>query len=172
MLFETKASRPPSACEEGSPVEGWALGEAERALLQALERRGVRCLVVGLSAALLDGAAVATQDIDLWIERTDPEVLRAAAKEAGGFWTSGFGMHPPAFGGPGLERIDIVLTMHGLEGFDVEYGRARVHEVDGLRLVVLPLERILASKLAANRPKDRAQIPALQAALAARGSKA
>jgi hypothetical protein len=33
---------------------------------------------------------------------------------------------------------------------------------------VLPLERILVSKRAAGRPKDSAQIPMLEAALAAR----
>ena len=32
---------------------------------------------------------------------------------------------------------------------------------------VLPIERVLASKRAANRPKDRAVIPALEAAIAA-----
>jgi hypothetical protein len=63
----------------------------------------VRYIVVELSAALLEGATVATQDI-----------------------------------------------------------------VEGVRMKVLPLERVLASKRAANRPKDQAQIPALEAALAAR----
>jgi hypothetical protein len=33
-------------------------------------------------------------------------------------------------------------------------------------LRVLPLERIIESKRAANRPKDRAALPALEAALA------
>jgi hypothetical protein len=135
----------------------------------ALERHGVRYLVVGLSAALLEGAAVATQDIDLWFHRSDPDQLRKAAEEAGGFWTSGFGMQPPAFGGSGFDRIDYVFSPQGLEDFDVEYARAREYEVQGVRLKVLPLERVLASKRAADRPKDRAQIPALEAALAARG---
>jgi hypothetical protein len=151
-------------------VDVWALTDAERALLAALDRRHVRYLVVGLSAALLEGAAVATQDIDLWFQSSDPDLLRAAATDAGGFWISGFGMQPPAFGGPGLERIDYVFGPQGLDDFDVEYARARDYEVDGVRLKVLPLERVLASKRAANRPKDRAQIPALEAALAARKS--
>lgn len=146
----------------------WALTAAERALLAALDARGVRHLVVGLGAALIEGAAVATQDIDLWLERVDAEVLQAAAAEAGGFWISALGTHPPAFGGPGLERVDVVLTAHGLDAFDTEYARAHEHEVDGIRLRVLPLERVLASKRALCRPKDVAQIPALEAALAAR----
>jgi hypothetical protein len=36
-----------------------------------------------------------------------------------------------------------------------------------VRVKVLPLERIIASKQAARRPKDTAQIPMLEAALAA-----
>jgi hypothetical protein len=37
----------------------------------------------------------------------------------------------------------------------------------GLVIKVLPIERVLASKGAADRPKDRAVIPALEAAIAA-----
>jgi hypothetical protein len=149
-------------------VDVWALTEAERALFAALNGRGVRYLVVGLSAALLEGAPVATQDIDLWFHAVDPDVLRAAAAAAGGFWTSGVGMQPAAFGGPGLDRIDYVFAPQGLEAFDAEYAGAHEYEVNGVRLKVLPLERVIASKRAANRPKDKAQIPALEATLAAR----
>jgi hypothetical protein len=39
--------------------------------------------------------------------------------------------------------------------------------VEGARLTTLPLERIIASKRATRRPKDLAQLPALEAALAA-----
>lgn len=151
-------------------MDAWALGDAERALLAALDRRGVRYLLVGLSAALLEGADVATQDLDLWLERTDEDSLRTAAREAGGFWASGAGVVPAAFGGPGLDRIDLVLGVSGLQPFDVEYAGAHVHDVDGLKIHVLPIERVLASKRAANRPKDRAHIPALEAAIAARAN--
>jgi hypothetical protein len=119
-------------------------------------------------SALLEGASVATQDIDLWFHQVDAELLRAAAGDAGGFFTSGFGMQPPSFGGDGLERVDYVFAPQGLEDFDVEYSRAIDYELEGVRLKVLPLERVLASKRAANRPKDQAHIPALEAALAAR----
>jgi hypothetical protein len=83
----------------------------------ALGARSVRFIVVGLSAALLEGAPVATQDIDSWFEQTDDDRLREAATDAGGFWVSGFGMQPPSFGGEGLDRIDVVLTVHGLDNF-------------------------------------------------------
>lgn len=123
-----------------------------------------------MGAALIEGAPVATQDLDLWIERSDDERIRDAARDAGGFWLSGFGMQPPGFGGPALDRIDVVLTVHGLEPFDVEYTRRLECEVDGVALSVLPLERVIASKRYLMRPKDVAQLPVLEATLAAKRS--
>ena len=146
----------------------FALTPAERALFEALARRHVRFLVVGMGAAVLEGAPVATQDIDLWFERLDDERIRDAAREAGGFWMPGFGMQPPGFGGAGLDRIDVVLTAHGLETFDVEYASCLKREIEGVRLSVLPLERVIASKRSIMRPKDVAQMPALEATLAAK----
>jgi hypothetical protein len=151
-----------------SVVDDFALTPAERALFAALQRRGVRFLVVGMAAAVLEGAPVATQDLDLWFERFDEDDVREAAREAGGFWIPGFGMQPPGFGGPALDRIDVVLTAHGLVSFDVEFGRRLDREIDGVHLSVLPLERIIASKRFLMRPKDAAQMPALEATLAAK----
>lgn len=148
----------------------FVLTPAERALLVALEALGVRYLVVGMGAALIEGAPGTTQDLDLWFGRIDSERLADAARRAGGFYTQGFGMLAPALGGPGLERLDVVLTAHGLDAFDDEYARAREYELDGVRVKVLPLERVIASKRAAKRPKDLAQIPVLEATLAARRS--
>jgi predicted nucleotidyltransferase len=149
-------------------VPDFAFADAEQRLLQALQERGVRFLVVGLGAALIEGAPVATLDVDLWLERIDDPRVAQAAADAGGFWVSGFGMQPPAFGGTGLERIDVVLTLHGLRSFGEEYAGAVDHEIDGLRLKVLPLQRIIVSKRATNRLKDRAVLPALEATLTAR----
>jgi hypothetical protein len=57
--------------------------------------------------------------------------------------------------------------MHGLEPFSIELARAKIVTVQGVSVRVLPLDRIIASKRAANRLKDRAVIPALEEALAA-----
>ena len=43
----------------------FVLTPAERTLLQALNALGVRFLVVGMAAALLEGAPGTTQDLDL-----------------------------------------------------------------------------------------------------------
>ena len=61
-----------------------------------------------------------------------------------------------------------MLTASGLESFEQEFARAREYDLDGVRVRVLPLERIIVNKRAAKRPKDSAQLPMLEAALAAR----
>ena len=144
------------------------LTRAERELLRALDTLGVRFLIVGMAAALLEGAPGTTQVLDLWFGDIDEARLKEAARRAGGFYTSGLGMRAPAVGGEGLDRLDLVLTAHGLDAFEDEYLRAREIELDDLRVKVLPLERVLVSKRATGRPKDLAQIPLLEATLAAR----
>ena len=144
-------------------MDDFALTPAERALFDALTRRGVPFLIVGMGAAVLEGAPIATQDLDVWFAQVDDEAIRRAAADAGGFWISGFGMQPPAFGGDGLARIDVVLTAHGLEAFAVEYARAIEREIEGVTLRILPLDRVVASKRATGRAKDIAQLPVLEA---------
>ena len=69
--------------------------------------------------------------------------------------------------GKGLDHIDIVTRCDGLRGFDAEYADALDAEAFGVEVKVLPLQRVIASKKAANRLKDTAVLPALKAALAA-----
>jgi hypothetical protein len=59
----------------------------------------------------------------------------------------------------------VVILCHGLPRFDEEYRRAVTVLVGDVTLKVLPFERIIASKQAANRPKDRIVLDALRAAL-------
>jgi hypothetical protein len=149
-------------------VDAYALTAAERSLFAALAQRGQRFIVVGLSAAVVQGAPVTTQDIHLWLESPGSDGVQAAARDAGGFWIPPFGLQPPAFGGSGLERLDVVLAVHGLDDFAGEYARAADIRIDGLAVKVLPLDRIILSKRATNRPKDVAALPVLEATLRAR----
>ncbi len=56
-------------------MEDFALTPAERALFAALARRGVRFILIGMGAAVLEGAPIATQDLDVWFEQPDDERL-------------------------------------------------------------------------------------------------
>lgn len=144
------------------------LSEAERAFLLALEKRGVRFLVIGMGAAVLQGATAVTQDLDLWFEDLGDPRIAEIAKAVGGFYVSGFGMMPPTLGGALGDRFDVVTHAHGLETFANEFRGALRTDVEGVSLPLLPLERILASKKSIKRPKDLAQIPMLEAAIAVR----
>jgi predicted nucleotidyltransferase len=146
-----------------------AFTNGERALLEALNRHGVRFMLVGLSAAVLQGANTATRDIDIWFEDTSDARIGQAVREAGGIWVPGsFGMRPPQLGGDSVgDRLDVVAHMHGLGTFAQELPNTMEIVVDGIPLRVLGLRRIVASKRAAGRKKDLAVIPALEEALAA-----
>ena len=64
------------------------------------------------------------------------------------------------------ERFDVVTHMSGLRDFASEYAGVRFATIDGVLVPLLPLRRIVESKRAAARPKDRALLHALEDALA------
>jgi hypothetical protein len=138
------------------------LSRAELRLLASLLRHKVRFMVVGLSAAALQGAPVVTEDIDLWFEDLGEPRLAQALAEVDAAYVPPFGWNPPMLAGRGSEPFDVVVRMDGLNGFAEEWKASRAIKVGKLRLKVLPLDRILASKQAANRPKDQRVIPVLQ----------
>ena len=141
--------------------------ESEIRLLAALLRARVRFMVVGLSAATLQGAPVVTQDVDLWFEKLGDPNISQALQRVGAAYVPPSVLNPPMLAGPGAELFDIVLRMDGLETFARELKHCIAIPLGCYQLKVLSLERILASKMAANRAKDRLTIPVLRDALAA-----
>jgi predicted nucleotidyltransferase len=144
------------------------LEPAESQFLRALTDRQVRFMVVGLSAALIEGAPVVTQDVDLWFEDIEDRNIDAAARTVGGGFSKGWQLAPRFLAGGGTDRFDVVLGCRGIGTFGDEYDRAPVREISGAPVRVLPLERVIASKEAVNREKDRMVLPALKATLLAR----
>jgi hypothetical protein len=122
-----------------------------------LLKRKVRFMVVGLSAATLQGAPVVTQDVDLWFENLGEQKISRALQEVGAAYVPPGNFNPPM----------LVLRMDGLGTFADEIKNCVEISLGRQKLKVLSLERILASKIAANRAKDRLTIPVLRDALAA-----
>jgi len=141
--------------------------ESERRLLQILLKRKVRFMVVGLSAATLQGSPVVTQDVDLWFENLGEPKMSQALQEVGAAYVPPSINNPPMLAGKGAELFDIVLRMDGLGEFADELKNCVDISLGRQKLKVLSLERILASKIAANRAKDKLTIPVLRDALAA-----
>ena len=141
--------------------------ESELRLLRVLLQRKVRFMVVGLSAATLQGAPVVTQDVDLWFENLGELKISQALQEVGAAYVPPSNLNPPMLAGAGAELFDIVIRMDGLGTFAEEIKNCVEISLGRQKLKVLSLERILASKMAANRAKDKLTIPVLQDALAA-----
>lgn len=143
--------------------------DKEIAFLRELVRNKVPFMVVGLSSAALQGAPVVTQDVDLWFKNiTHPGIRKALKKVAGAYVPPIPGsQNPPMFAGDAVDLFDIVTHMHGLESFAREVKNALEVSLGRFKVKVLPLERVIASKRAVNRAKDRLVLPVLRDALAA-----
>lgn len=142
------------------------LTERELRFVRELVNHQVRFLIVGLSAAALQGAPVVTQDVDLWFGSLEDPKLAAVLQLVGGAYVAPTLHTPPMLAGEGLELFDVVLSMSGLNSFDEEWANAIEMTVGEVVTRVLPLTRILASKRAANRPKDRLVVPVLEEVVA------
>ncbi|MGH7970085.1 MAG: hypothetical protein ACREIC_15300 [Limisphaerales bacterium] len=145
--------------------------ESELRLLRALLRRKVRFMVVGLSAATMQGAPVVTQDVDLWFETPGEDKMVRALIEVGAGYVPPSNINAPMLAGEGAELFDVVLRMDGLGSFAEELDNCVDVPLGRYTLKVLSLERILASKVAANRAKDALTIPVLRDAIAAARTK-
>lgn len=149
------------ARESGLPISDEILQ-----LLLELSREKVPYMIVGMAAAIIQGSDASTKDIDLWFRSTShPGVDRAARNSGGSFvWRT----TPQTFTGPGLDDVDIVFKCGGLLSFDEEYVHAvEVPLTSELTVKVLPIDRVIVSKKAANRQKDWNVMSALEATLAA-----
>lgn len=132
--------------------------------LRELVRHRVPFIVVGLSAAALQGAPMVTQDVDLWFRNIEHPGIQKALLKLGGIFVPSFGLNPPMFAGKHVDGFDIVLTVHGVKSFDTELKHALDCRLGGVKIKVLPLDRIIASKSTLKRDKDRAVLPALRSA--------
>ncbi|MFQ5766865.1 MAG: hypothetical protein ACE5ID_02650 [Acidobacteriota bacterium] len=122
-------------------------------------------MIVGLAGAALQGAPAVTQDIDLWFRDLGDPRLKAALEKVGGIYIPPVASNPPLFAGRSVSLFDIVLTMHGLGSFDEEIEHTIEIPLGRTHVRVLSLERIIASKKALNREKDRRILPVLEDAL-------
>ena len=134
----------------------------EAHFLKELLKHKVDFMVIGLAAAALQGAPIVTQDIDLWFKDLKDPNIKKALKAVGGSYVPPLTMNPPMFAGEKVSLFDIVLTVNGLGSFSKEKKHILVISILGAKVPVLKLERIIKSKEAANRPKDKLVLPILK----------
>jgi hypothetical protein len=151
------------------------------ALLETLTRHGVRFVVIGGIAALAQGSPLPTEDVDVTPARDEEnlERLAAALEELDTQLRTGDDSRVPLPTDPRLLSqaeawtlttkhgdLDVMLAPAGTAGYDDL--RRDAFEVDlgaGVRVYVASLADVIRSKEASNRPKDRAQLPALRETL-------
>lgn len=138
-------------------------------MLAALSEAGAEFMVIGAHAVAVHGRPRATGDLDLWV--------RPTAENARRVWSS-----LVAFGAPlheltqedlaaddvvfqiGLapNRIDILTTIGGVT-FDEAWPRRTTVTLWGQPVPVIGRDDLIASKKAAGRPRDLADIADLEA---------
>ena len=143
-------------------------------LLRGLEGVGLEAIVVGTAAAALQGAPVMTQDIDLLVRETpkNREKIERLCEVLGGAKPVEVSALSPTVTLLGLP-IPVDLLFGTLPpGLSFEAVRARSVRVPvGNRVAVVAcLADVVASKEAAGRPKDLAQLPILRDTLRVRGA--
>ncbi len=130
--------------------------------LRELVRHKVDFMIIGLSAAALQGAPVVTQDIDLWFADLADTRLTKALKKVKSIYVPPIGNNPPMFAGDDAKLFVIVTHVHGLGEYAQVKKQAIKISLDDFKVSVLPLELIIKSKQAAARKKDKLVLPVLK----------
>jgi len=130
--------------------------------LQELSRQKIRCILIGMMAAVEQGAPLATIDFDFWVDLPKRQIVRIY--EILGR-TGGTLMAPTFYELRDGTQVNLVFEPSGLQSFAVEYARSRQLKLAGFSIRVLPLSRVIASKRAAARDKDKQALPVLERTL-------
>ena len=161
-----------------------AILDPER-LFRVLAEKGVRFVLIGALAARLQGFPRLTADADITPAK-DPDNLERLARALRALdarvYTEqipeglAFDCSPQMLGRADIwnlitaaGRLDIAFKPSGTEGYDDLARHADHFTVYGGELLAARLEDIIRSKEAANRPKDRQDLPVLREMLKRRG---
>jgi predicted nucleotidyltransferase len=137
---------------------------------RVLRETGLEAVMIGNAAAALQGAPVTTVDVDFLFRKT-PANLRKLKKVAQAFDAT---ILKPYYPISNLFRVmaedlalqlDFMATVHGLRSYNSVKSRAICVDVGGEKFLVASLPDIIASKRAADRPRDRAVLDALNRTL-------
>ncbi|MCY7412082.1 MAG: hypothetical protein LH471_03450 [Salinibacterium sp.] len=153
-------------------------------MFSVLHERGVRFVLIGGLAAIINGSPFATEGVDVTPEHTESNLTRLSAalteleaKIATREVPEGvpFSHNALSLAGSAVwnlvtkfGRLDIAFVPNGTEGFDDLRRDATDVEIAGIQIAVASLADIIRSKQAANRPKDQRVLPTLREILAAR----
>ncbi len=143
-------------------------------LLRHLTRAGVEFIVVGGAAAVLHGAPITTEDLDIVHRRTPDNVarLKAALDDLGAFVRELANRKLPpsesALKGEGhvllttdLGPLDCLGTITGGRGFEELVAHSQRINDEGIEFRVVDLPTLIDIKKETGRAKDRVMLPVL-----------
>ena len=148
-------------------------------LLRTLANHRVDYVLVGGMAAILYGSPTVTSDADI-VPSPDPENLKRLSSCLGDLTARirsladpegiPFDPHPDLLASMSMLNLttrcgdlDLTFTPQGTGGYADLIDRAVLFEIDDLIVTVASLDDVIHSKRAADRPKDRAVLPLLEA---------
>ncbi len=139
-------------------------------VVRLLDEIGIEAIIVGNSASILNQVPVFTEDLDFFVRDTPlirkrirefADRLKAESRpEPIGLLTDAVRVRS------GDVPIDFLFAIGGEPKFESVRSRAWRHPQGGRRVWVASLEDVIASKKAANRPKDQAALLILEQTLA------
>jgi len=143
-------------------------------LLATLTAAGVEFILVGGAAALIQGAPITTQDLDIVHRRDADNVARLLATleqlDASMLDLARRKLPPTAEGLRGrgqtlmntkLGRLDALGSLHDGRGYEELIEHTDIVDLDGAELRVLDLETLIEVKSSTGRAKDRLVVPIL-----------
>ena len=119
--------------------------------MEALEAENIRFMLIGMSAAIVQGVMETTLDVDLWIDLPSRQYMRVQnlARKTGATMAA----NTVAYLKDGTP-VNFVFEVNGLQSFAREIKHCEPMKFRGKVIPVLRLERILKSKKAIRRDKD------------------
>ncbi len=132
------------------------------AFLKALHEEKIDFILIGAMAAIEQGAPLMTVDYDFWVrlpERQYIRLLTIVHKQGGTIRART--VYELSDG----TQVNAIFRPDGLKSFKAEWRISRWSNLENVPVKVLPLQRVIASKMAANREKDLAVLPVLRRTL-------
>jgi len=135
-----------------------------------LTKHRLEAVLIGNAAAALQGSPVSTVDLDFMFRDT-PRNLQKLRRLADDLHAV---IMRPFYPASGLYRVvrdrdglqlDFMSKIDGIRSFESLKSRAEPVGMRGSQLLVASLNDVIRSKVAANRPEDRAVLPILRRTL-------
>lgn len=141
-------------------------------VVENLKRAGIDHVVIGMTAAILQGAPLMTQDIDVFVRDTD--LTRRKIKKFAELM-GGLSLTTPAEPMSRMIRaigaqipVDFVFSLSSGKSFESVRSRSKKVDVGGIQFRIASLEDVIRAKEAAGREKDLASLKVLKDTLMVR----